>query len=68
MGGGGGLAIFLQSGSYGVFQAILCNNCKYSLNILGTINNVFVISNIVLRYFPPLYFLFFMVGKVAFHN
>jgi hypothetical protein len=65
----GVLAIFLQSGSYEVYQAILCNNCKYSLNISGTINNVFVISDMVLRYFYFLYvLLFFMVGKVTFQT
>lgn len=38
-----------------MYQAILCNNCKYSLNILESINNVFVIKNMYLRFF----FLFF---------
>lgn len=55
-----GLAIFLQSRSYEVYQAILCNNCKYSFNILGTVNNVFIISNIVLRCFFPFYIFSFL--------
>lgn len=40
------------------------HNCKDSLNISGTINNVFVISNIVLRCFVfPLFFFLFYGGK-----
>lgn len=54
---------FKQSGSYGVYQAILCNNCKYSLNIFESINNIFVIANMYLRFFSFYFFFLFMVEK-----
>lgn len=50
---------FKQSRSYGVYQAILCNNCKYSLNNFETIK-VYFFENLYLR---DSSFLFLMVEK-----
>lgn len=41
---GGWPFFFKQSRSYGVYQAILCNNCKYSLNNFETIKMYLVLK------------------------
>lgn len=55
----GGWPSFHKVEAYEVYQAILCNNCKYSFNISGTINNIFVSSSIVLRCFLFLFYYLF---------